>query len=238
MLKADLHLHTCDGIVENFIDYNAFKLIDTAMGMGFDVLSITNHDAITYNDYLKDYARERGILLIPGVEITMRGKHILAYNIRKQFSSIKTIADIKRIKDMNNLFIAPHPYFPAAHSLGRKFMEWQHLFDAVELSHFYTEDVDFNKQAVLKAKELNIPLIGTSDSHVLRQFNTTYTMIDAEKNTEAVFDAIRKGAVEIVTSPLSLSDIGMIMYELVIGHSVRKIGTACFYFFSLLLKSI
>ena len=231
MLKADLHLHTCDGISEQFIDYDAFKLIDVASEQGFDVLSITNHDSVTYNDYLSDYARERGILLIPGVEITFRGKHILAYNIKNQLSTLHTVSDLTKLKDVNNLIIAPHPYFPAGHSLGRKFLEWQHLFDAVELSHFYTENINYNKEAVLSAKQLCLPLIGTSDSHLLRQLNTTYTIIDAEKNVEAVIEAVKKGAVKIVTSPLSLLEVGLIACELALKSSAKRIGTACFCFF-------
>jgi len=38
-LKADLHIHTCDGAEEKYIKYNAFNLIDAAVERRLDVLS-------------------------------------------------------------------------------------------------------------------------------------------------------------------------------------------------------
>jgi len=213
-LKADLHIHTCDGIKEKHIKYNAINLIDAAMEMGIEVLSITNHDTVTYNEYLNDYARERGILLIPGVELTLKNKHVLIYNMIDELASVNNFNDLIKIKDKNNLFIAPHPFFPASNSLGKHFIKWQRLFDAVELSHFYTNSINFNQKAISLARKFHLPMIGTSDSHLLRQLNTTYSVIYAEKNKEAVIEAIKKGALEIVTIPLSMKEAGMIIREM------------------------
>ena len=63
-LKCDLHLHTKEDS-RHQLNYNAKELIDAASGHGYDVLSITNHNTVTYNRELADYAEERGILLIP-----------------------------------------------------------------------------------------------------------------------------------------------------------------------------
>lgn len=236
MLKSDLHLHTCEGIADNFIDYNAFRLIDTAMDLGFDVLSITNHDSLTYSAYLRDYARERGIILIPGIEMTVRGKHILAYNISNKINNAKNYHELLKLKDRDNLFIAPHPFFPSGHSLGKKLMQWRELFDAVEMSHFYTSKINFNTRAVRKARELAMPMIGTSDSHLLRQLNTTYTLIDAEKDVVSIIEAVKQGNVIVVSSPLTISELGLITYQMLLSHSLDKIGTACFSFLTLLGK--
>ena len=61
LLKADLHLHTSEG--EAFIAYDARSLIDRVARAGFQVLSITNHDVVTFDRDLAAYARDRGILL-------------------------------------------------------------------------------------------------------------------------------------------------------------------------------
>ncbi len=235
-LKADLHLHTCDCIKESTIDYNAFQLIDAAMEKGFEVLAITNHDTITYSSYLKDYAWERGILLIPGSELTIKKKHILAYNITDRVLCLENYNDLKKIKKKNNLFIAPHPFFPASLSLGMHLIKWQSLFDAVELSHFYTNTINFNKKAITIAEKLHLPMVGSSDSHLLCQLNTTYSVIYAEKDTEAVIEAVKNGAVKVVTSPLSTAKAGLILHEMFIRKSIKKVGAACFYLFSLLFR--
>ena len=95
-LKADLHIHTCDGFMEKSINYNAFQLIDAAMERDFEVLSITNHDDFTYSDYLKDYALERGILLIPGIELTLKHKHVLAYPLSGNIDDIDDLSDLEK----------------------------------------------------------------------------------------------------------------------------------------------
>jgi hypothetical protein len=234
-LKADLHLHTCEGFKEPFINHSALELIDAAMEAGYEVLSITNHDTVTYNNYLKDYARERGILLIPGIELTLKRKHVLIYNVKETLLNfINDLDDIKETRDRNNLVIAPHPFFPASCALGRQFVKKHSLFDAVELSHYYTSYINFNRKAVDMAEKFNLPMLGTSDCHALCQLNTTYSYIYAEKDTEAVFNAIKKGAVNIVTNPLSVLEAGMIFQELFLRGSVNKIRTAGLYLLSFL----
>jgi len=227
----------CYGITEKYIGYNAFQLIDTAAALGFEVLSITNHDTVTYSTYLRDYARERGLLLIPGIEITHQGTHIVAYNIPKQLERIRTIEDIYKMKCSSSMFIAPHPFFPMGRSLGKKFYTWHHIFDAVEYSHFYTESFNCNARATREAEAYGLPMIGTSDSHMLSQLNSTYTLIDAEKETESVFEAIKRGDVHIVTRPLALSELISIAWKLSVKHAMHKTGAACFSRMSQLLKT-
>ena len=79
-LKCDLHLHTKED-PRHQLSYTAKELIDAAAGHGYDVLSITNHNIVTYDSELADYAADRGILLIPGVEATVMGKHVLIYGM-------------------------------------------------------------------------------------------------------------------------------------------------------------
>lgn len=67
MLKTDLHLHTKeDPFDKDHITYSAKALIAHAAELNFDVISITNHNRVTYSKKLKDYAGSKGILLIPG----------------------------------------------------------------------------------------------------------------------------------------------------------------------------
>jgi len=95
-LKADLHLHTREA--EPFIAFDAYGLIDRAAREGFQVLSITNHDTLTFSDRLAAYARARGILLIPGAEATIEGRHVLLYNIDVPLSAIGTFARLRQFK--------------------------------------------------------------------------------------------------------------------------------------------
>jgi predicted metal-dependent phosphoesterase TrpH len=212
LLKADLHLHTREA--EPFIAYDARTLIDRAAREGFQVLSITNHDTLTFSEDLRDYARERGILLIPGVEATIEGRHVLLYNFDVHLSAIRTFDRLRRFKGPDWLVIAAHPFFPSTISLGRRLLDEIDVFDAIEFSHFYTRRIDFNRRAVALAREVGLPLLGSSDSHLARQFGTTYSLVESEPTVDCVLSAIRKGQVQIVSRPLSLGHMTLIAAQL------------------------
>lgn len=222
-LKADLHLHTCEG--EAFIAYDARTLIDRAAREGYQVLSITNHDTVTYSEALRAYATERGILLIPGVEATIEGTHVLLYNLRVPLDCIKTFADLRWHRSSVGLAVPAHPFFPGPICCIRdRLLEEIDLFDALEFCHFYTRRIDFNRKAVRLAKEMGLPLLGNSDSHLPRQFGTTYSLIDAEPTMDSVLTAIRKGQVEVVSRPLTLRQLVGIGAELFIRALLERAG--------------
>jgi hypothetical protein len=207
-LKADFHLHTAEDPLDH-IKYTAKELISKAADQEFDVLAITNHDHTTFNRDLFHYAQERNILLIPGVEVTIRRRHVLVlnpppYKIRSDFSSLA------KLRRPETLIIAPHPYFPGSYSLNGYLLEHLHLFDALEYCHFYLPMINFNQKAIEMCQFLNFPLVGNSDAHFLVQLGTTFSLIYAEKNIESIFAAIRGNRVEVVTRPLKPMEMGRI----------------------------
>jgi predicted metal-dependent phosphoesterase TrpH len=228
-LRADLHLHTWER--ERFIAYDAQGLIDRAARSGFHVLSITNHDTVTFSARLQDYARERGILLVPGVEATIEGKHVLLYNIDVPLERIRTFADLRRLRRPEWLVAAPHPFFPGSICLRDRLLQEIDLFDAIEFSHFYTRRVDFNRAAVRLAQEAGLPLLGTSDSHVIRQLGTTYSLIEGSPTVESVLGAIRKGQVRVESRPMTLRECAGIFREMVVAdyrQRARSLGLRAF----------
>jgi len=210
-LKVDLHLHTQEDPRDK-VEYTAKQLIDEASRQKFDVLAITNHNLVTYDDDLEKYALDRGILLIPGIELEIERKHILLLNVEEAAKrKTKTLEELKSYKNENNLIIAPHPYFPTLTSLGAKLEQYVDIFDALEYTHFYFKGVNFNRKTERKAKEYNIPLLGVSDAHLLSRFGLTYSLINAEKTPQAVIRAIKENKVEIVTRPMKLNWTNVIL---------------------------
>ena len=204
-LKAELHTHTLEDPVDGrrIIFHSPRQLIDTAAERGFEVLSITNHNQLLFNDQLEEYARSRGILLIPGVEATLKGKHVLLYNFPDYSPMWGDFEVVKQKKGCHQLVIAPHPFFPTLTSLRRQLYRHRELFDAIEYNHFYLNWLNFNKRGEDVARDLNLPVIGNSDVHRLFQLGCTYTLIRAEKDLNSVMKAIRDGEVELVTRPVS-----------------------------------
>ncbi len=205
-LKIDLHTHTADDPEEKIL-HSGRDLIDSAYAHGFDAISITNHNAVSCDGYLQGYARERGILLIPGSELKVEGKHVLVVNPPVEMLAARTFDDLRRLRTPECLIVAPHPYFPGSSSLLSKTVQNIDIFDAIEFSWFYHSFVNFNKFAAKTADRYGIPMIGTSDCHVLEEFGRTYSLVKAERNVESIFAAVRAGRVEIIGSPLRLLEL-------------------------------
>jgi len=202
MLKSQLHIHAKEDYKDH-IEYSAKKLIDRASSLNFEVLSFTFHDSLFYNEEIKNYAKEKGILLIPGIEKKIEGSHVLILGLEK-LPEIRNLKDLEKIKD-KALIIAPHPFYPRHYSLGKKLVNNIDLFHAIEFSFFYPKHFNLpNNKAKTMAKKYNKPLIGTSDVHDLRVLDCTYTLVDSKKDTTSFIAAVKKNKVQIVTAPLPL----------------------------------
>jgi len=110
--------------------------------------------------------------------------------------------------------VAPHPFFPGPTSLNGYLLKNLNLFDALEYSHFYSPMINFNQEAVKLSQSFGLPLVGTSDAHLFSQIGSTYTLIYAEKNLEAVFAAIRQNRVKVISRPLKHLEMGWIAIRL------------------------
>lgn len=207
-LKADFHLHTGEDPLDR-VRYTGKDLISKAADEGFDVISITNHHRVTFNQDLFAHAQRKGILLIPGVELTIRRRHVLVLNPppHKKCFDFPSLANLRRPE---TLIIAPHPYFPGRYSLNGYLLEHLEFFDALEYCHFYSQRINFNLKAAEVSQSFGLPLIGNSDAHFFSQLGATYSLIYAEKNLASIFAAIRQNQIKIVTRPLKHWEMGSI----------------------------
>ena len=204
-LKTELHTHTIDDPQDGKrpVCHSAQQLMDEAEKQGFQVLSITNHNQLLFSPSLEEYARKRGVLLIPGVEATLQGKHVLLYNFSNYKNSWNNPEIVTKHKGPNQLAIAPHPFFPVPTSLGKLVSRWRDLFDAIEYSGLYLSWLNFNLRAEELAQQLNLPLVGNTDVHQIFQLGRTYSLVYADKNIDSVLNAIKQGHVRLVTKPVS-----------------------------------
>ncbi len=224
-LKVDLHTHTSEDPLD-VVDYSAFQLIDKACKLEYDAIAITNHDSVTDTPEILDYAKRKGLLLLPGMEATLSQRHIVIINPAiKQNPKGSTIEDLHDMITTESLVIAPHPFFPQARSLRSLFFKYPSIFDAVEYSHFYSRWFNWNKKAVQQAEILNLPLVGTSDCHLLWEFGTSYTIVDADKEILSIVEAVKQGKIELITTPLSTFQIGRVLLKLIqikAGHLLSR----------------
>lgn len=219
MLKVELHTHTSDDPVDE-IPYSTFDLIDRAAALGYDALAITLHERQLDLRRFRPYAVERGITLIPGIERTIEGRHVLLLNFARGAEQVRTFADLARLRaSQPGLVIAPHAYFPMPSCLGRDLERHAGLFDAVERNAMFIRGVDFNRRAERFAARHGKTVVGNGDVHRLSQLGTTYSLIDAARDPDAICAAILAGRVRVVSRPLEWIEAGLLMSKLLLAAS-------------------
>ena len=208
MLKADLHVHAKGDPSDLYLKYAPEQWIDHAASLSFDVLCISCHGKVLFSKKLESYARKKGILLIPGAEAYIQGKHVLVYGIsQSELESLKTFDDLRALKRKKDvLIIAPHPFYPRYDCLKEDFIKNVDVFDAVEICRLYIRFFDFNRKAVRLAKQYGKPLVALSDSHFLRQFGRMHTLVDSKNNVKSFFEAVRQGKTVPVHSPMGFME--------------------------------
>src|SRR6476619_6405382 len=138
-LKVELHTHTADDPVD-WIPHTARQLIDRAAELSYDAVAITLHDRQCDVEPLGDYAGARGVVLIPGVERTIDGRHILLINFSARAATVGDYGDIAGLKrdEPQGIVVAPHPFYPTPSCLRGAMADCAPVIDAVELNAMYT----------------------------------------------------------------------------------------------------
>ena len=217
MLKVELHTHTSDDPVDR-ISHTAVDLVHRAATLGYDALAITLHERQFDVRPLRAYAAERGIVLIPGVERSVEGRHVLMLNFSAAVEDVRTFEDLAKLKrDEPGLVVAPHPYFPLPSCLSGYLDRYPDLFDAVEYNAMYTTSVNFNRRAERWADIHRKPLVGNCDVHKLQQLGSTYSLVDAEHDPEAICHAIKAGRLHLRSTPLGWGDVASIVGSMLLG---------------------
>lgn len=221
MLKTELHAHT-DQDPADLIAHGIEELVDHAAALGYGALSVTLHDRYFDPAPHASYAHQRGIVLLAGIERTIARRHILLINFPADSAGVRTFDDVAALKSRwpSGLVIAPHAFYPTPSALGTMLDRHAGLIDAVEVNAMYTRWLNFNRRAISWARASGKPLVGSSDLHLLAQMGTTYSMVDAEPDPDAICEAIRRGRVTVQSEPLS-SFRAMRLFALMCWGGVR-----------------
>lgn len=222
MLKVELHAHTSDDPVDT-IPYSTQELIDRAAQLRYDALAITLHDRQLDLRSHVDYADARRITLIPGIERTIEGRHVLLVNFSPATEWVSSFTELAELKarEPHGLVVAPHAFFPVGIALRELMDRHADLFDAVECHGMFTRFVDFNRPARRWARVHGKPMVGNGDVHRLPQLGSTYSLVDAPREPRAICEAIRNGRVEVRAEPLSTITAVSIMGPMLVGDLMK-----------------
>jgi predicted metal-dependent phosphoesterase TrpH len=171
---------------------------------------------------LEKYAAKRGLLLIPGVELTLSGSHVIIVNpdIQRDLE-MDSLADLAERDNSRSLVIAPHAYYPGSKCLKTKLEQNIVAFDSIEFSFFHSRFINPNRKAIEAAREHDKPLVGSSDCHNIWQVGYTYSLVEAEKSIPSIIAAVKHGKVEVATTPLSFLAMLRVGVNWLLGDKLR-----------------
>ena len=193
--KADLHIHTThsDGAatVPELLGH-------VARDTDLHAIAITDHDTITGAQQAAKLARQFGIEVIIGEEVSTADGHLLALFIDSVLPpGCPATETIAAIHAQGGLAIAPHPFDRSVPSLGhagRLREEWK--FDAIEgfNAGVIWSQRGCNAAALRAAADRHLPSVGGSDAHTLATVGTGYTRFTGTSAND-LYHAIQGGLV-------------------------------------------
>ncbi|MEG9195055.1 MAG: PHP domain-containing protein [Candidatus Methanoglobus sp.] len=196
MLRAELHVHS------NFSDGkdNVGDLIKAAIEKKIDVLSITDHDTIDGSLSAIEIvsAEKLPIIIIPGIEISTKNGHLLAYGISKDIErGIEIRETCEAVRSLGGISVLAHPFdFLRKGTLRIKdfrFVDCVEVFNAKSYFNFLA------KRYAIKYGKRGI---GGSDAHTARQVGIVINYLESSEK-ESILNAIYDGRKQTIKERLS-----------------------------------
>jgi len=193
-LKIDLHVHTC-------YSYDAVttlkEVVTYSKKQGLDGVAITDHDTLL--GALK-LTQKTKLIVIPGIEITALGGHVLALNLTRSIPQKLDLSEtVQRIHEAGGIAVAAHPTMVHKSALGRQITS----YDAVEVINSAAIPLSLFTYLNRKlATRLKLPQIAGSDSHYAPEIGAAYTVIEADLDIDEIVQAIKGGATLPLGKPI------------------------------------
>ncbi len=201
-LKIDLHMHTH---YSSDATTTLRQVVQYAKKRGLDGVAITDHDTLLGALRL---ARQRDLLVIPGMEIETTKGHILAMDIGEHFgealdTELTFSTVIEKIHEADGTAVVAHPASMLKSGLGNKILSETDI-DAIEVVNSAAFPFFLSTRLSRRlAKQLKLPQTAGSDSHHPQEIGKAYTLVDADSNVDDVIEAIKKGKTVPCGKPIS-----------------------------------
>ncbi len=193
-MLADMHVHTRYSHQTIFF-YDGVDtpetMVKAAKHAGLDAVAITDHDSLKGIRRAVEEGKRRGILVIPGCEVSSRSGHILAYGITEEIPpNLSAEETIERIHEQGGVAVAAHPFSGFGVSLMFDTLELP--FDGVEAWNASVMDTWQNSLAEKLADHMGVAKLAGSDAHSKEMVGYGVTELP-EGDVDDVIEAIRRG---------------------------------------------
>ena len=213
MGKADLHIHSTagDGLA-SVPEILAHVETETDL----DLIAITDHDLLEGSLEATDQAQKGNyrFQVITGMEVTTRGGHLLAYDIREKVPMLRSLAEtIASVHGQGGFCIIPHPMSWLIWSVGRRRIRGvledpreEISFDGIEILNPTSAGwVVHQRVREANAREFHLSEVAGSDAHLLSQIGSGYTRFPGSSADE-FRAALKAGTTQPHGEFLSLSE--------------------------------
>lgn len=164
------------------------ELIVYSKRSGLNCVAVTDHDTI--EGALK-LVKQDEILVIPGVEVSAKGCHVLALNVMEPIQSgLGAQEVVERVHEAGGIAALAHP--TAAYKGARKTLTAK--FDAIEVIN--SSSLFFDLSTYLNgriADALGASQLAGSDAHYAQEVGYAYTIVEASLNVDEIVKAVKMG---------------------------------------------
>ncbi|MEA2075250.1 MAG: PHP domain-containing protein [Euryarchaeota archaeon] len=206
-LTLDLHVHTNyshDGHA------SIEEIIESAIAEKLDGIAICDHDTMDGSSAARKYVadNELDLIIIPGIELSTSEGHLIVLGVEEGIErglspeeTIRIAKQREKEKEKNGtvVIIAPHPFHPFRHSIGKFCMH--PYIDAIEIynSRYFTGVA--NEMARRTAARNNITAVTGSDAHSAACVGLATVEVEVDvaqkPEHEAILRRIKEGKVRI-----------------------------------------
>ena len=203
-LKVDLHVHTKyshDGFM------GVSEVARGAKEAGLDAVAVTDHNTCEAVSDAVRAGKRAGVLVIPGIEVNSKHGDILGLGVTEVIERKMSAKDtVSKIHALGGVAVAAHPYSLVFHPSGVRGEVKSAGFDAIEV--FNSRTYFSNGMAFRVAKSRGIPMVASSDAHLVGEIGNSYSVVDCACDVSSILDEVRAGRTEVVCG---LTGIGSIM---------------------------
>src|ERR1700730_19195603 len=224
---VDVHLHTNRGSAASNVSPR--DLIERARTIGIGAVCITERDTMWDLAEVGEMARDAGVLLLRGMEVTTDMGHIGVFGLDTYLGGIYKLAELRRVADDKGaILIANHPFrykldarfsfmntdhepIDPAHPERAARLEIFRMVDAIEALNGACSEEE-NLFALKVAEHLGLAVVAGSDSHSASSIGCVTTLFsESIHNERELIDAIparrsraRRGLLRGAVEPFAL----------------------------------
>jgi hypothetical protein len=200
-MRLDLHIHTRPRSSCSAIDPK--ELILEARRVGLDGLCLTEHNRLWNRSEIEELAKEGGICIFRGNEITTNQGDVLVFGYEEEVPGVVMIQELrKKVQAVGGLMIAAHPFrgfllfgitqlqMDVDQACRRTIFQY---VDGVEIGNCKVTDTE-NEMALRVSERLGLLALAGSDAHRLDEVGRCVTILEKEVCTEQeLIEELRAG---------------------------------------------